>query len=332
MVTRSIRPFRMDAFLFLLKNIERMCMMNLIEKANKGIVLDGAMSDELEKQGVKTDNELWTATALIDQLEKVYRAHEDYFNAGAELVITDTYQANVQAFEKTGYSYEQATAFIKNAVKIAKKARDNYEKKTGKHNFVAGTIGAYGAYLADGSEYKGNYNLTEKEYLNFHLPRLELVLEEEPDLIALETQPKIDEPVDILKWLKNNYSDLPVYVSFTLKDSKHISDGTAIRDAVRRLNDYDQVFAVGINCVKPSLVSEALAEFKKITDKPLVVYPNLGATYDPSIKKWVEFKEKIDFKSLTEKWYEQGARLIGGCCTTGPKEISEIREAIDALR
>lgn len=53
--------------------------MSLIEDAKSGIVLDGAMSDELEKQGVETDNKLWTATALVDQLNKVYNAHQDYF-------------------------------------------------------------------------------------------------------------------------------------------------------------------------------------------------------------------------------------------------------------
>ncbi|WP_290068637.1 homocysteine S-methyltransferase family protein, partial [Lactobacillus intestinalis] len=112
--------------------------MSLIEKAKSGIVLDGAMSDELENQGVNTNNHLWTATALINQVDKVYQAHMDYFNAGAELVITNTYQANVQAFEKAGYSQEEAEKFIRDAVKIAKKARDDFEKKTGQHNYVAG--------------------------------------------------------------------------------------------------------------------------------------------------------------------------------------------------
>ena len=144
--------------------------MSLIEKAKSGIVLDGAMSDELENQGVNTNNHLWTATALINQLDKVYQAHMDYFNAGAELVITNTYQANVQAFEKVGYSQEEAEKFIRDAVKIAKKARDDFEKKTGQHNYVAGTIGAYGAYLADGNEYRGDYDLSKEEYLEFHLP------------------------------------------------------------------------------------------------------------------------------------------------------------------
>lgn len=305
--------------------------MSLIREAKRGIVLDGAMSDELEKQGVKTDNKLWTATALVNELDKVYQAHWDYFTAGAELVITDTYQANVQAFLQAGYDEEQAQRFIRQAVQIAKKARDDFAKKTGKYNYVAGTVGSYGAYLADGNEYRGDYELTAKEYLDFHLPRLQLLLDEQPDLIALETQPKLTEPVAVLDWLKKN-SDLPIYASFTLKDTTHISDGTSIQQAVTKINGYDQVFAIGINCASPSIVGPALAEIGKYTDKPLVVYPNLGASYDPSIKQWREFKEKFDFRKLTKKWYEEGARLIGGCCTTGPKEIKEISQTLNKLR
>lgn len=164
------------------------------------------------------------------------------------------------------------------------------------------------------------------------MPRLKLVLDENPDLIALETRPKLSEPVAVLDWLKENKSEIPVYVSFTLKDSKHISDGTLIKEAAKKLENYTQVFAIGINCVNPKLVNDSLDEFHKFMDKPLVVYPNLGATYDPEVKQWVEFKEKFDFEEVTKEWYQRGARLIGGCCTTGPKEISEIRKAIDQLR
>lgn len=307
-------------------------MMNLISKAQKGIVLDGAMSDELELQGVKTNNKLWTATALINELNKVYQAHWNYFNAGAELVITDTYQANVQAFTKAGYSEQEAEKFIRDAVKIAKKARDDYEQKTGKHNYVAGTVGSYGAYLADGNEYRGDYELSKSEYLAFHLPRLRQILTEKPDLIALETQPKLDEPLTVLNWLKDNASDYPVYVSFTLKDAAHISDGTPLEQAVSAVDKFEHVFSIGINCVSPDLVSPALKEISKYTSKPLVVYPNLGASYDPKIKQWREFNEKFDFNELTKKWYEKGARLIGGCCTTGPTEIKQISDCLKQLR
>lgn len=306
--------------------------MSLLTKAKAGIVLDGAMSDELERQGVETNNKLWTATALIDQLDKVYQAHSDYFNAGAELVITDTYQANVQAFIQAGYSRTESETFIRNAVKIAKKARDDYAAKTGKHNYVAATIGSYGAYLADGNEYRGDYDLSESEYLDFHLPRLKLVLEEQPDLIALETQPKMTEPLAVLNWLKQHAPNIPVYVSFTLKDGQTISDGTAIAEVARAVDQYLQVFAIGINCTSPLLVSPALKEFSKYTQLPLVVYPNLGGSYDPEIKEWRAFDQKFDFAKLTRQWYQLGARLIGGCCTTGPTEIKQISQTLTELR
>lgn len=291
---------------------------------NKGLVLDGAMSYELEKQGVDTNNKLWTATALIDQLSKVYQAHWDYFEAGADLVITDTYQANIQAYIKAGYTRQEGQQFIANAVKVAKKARADFEKQTGKHNYIAGTIGSYGAYLADGNEYRGEYNLSKNDYLDFHLPRLKVVLDEGPDSLAIETQPKLDEPIVLLDWLNENKSNIPVYVSFTLKDAGHISDGTTIEEVAKAISRYRQVIAIGINCVKPDLVTPALTKFAKNSNLPLVVYPNLGAVYDPKIKQWKEFTEEYDFSKLTDEWYKTGARLIGGCCTTGPKQIKEI--------
>ncbi|MBT8912592.1 hypothetical protein BTI54_07260 [Lactobacillus delbrueckii subsp. bulgaricus] len=164
-------------------------------------------------------------------------------------------------FTQAGYSEQEAEKFIRDAVKVAKKARDDYEQKTGKHNYVAGTVGSYGAYLA-----------------------------EKPDLIALETQPKLDEPLAVLNWLKENASDYPVYVSFTLKDATHISDGTTLEQAVSAVDKFEQVFAIGINCISPDLVAPALKEIGKYTFKPLVVYPivvypNLGASYDPKIKR-----------------------------------------------
>lgn len=306
--------------------------MSLIEDAKKGIVLDGAMSDELEKQGIDTNSKLWTGAALINDLDKVYQAHMDYFEAGAQLVITDTYQANIQAFVNAGYSEEQAEKFIQNGVKIAQKARDDFEQKTGKHNYVAATIGSYGAFLADGNEYRGDYDLSPKEYLDFHLPRLKAVLSQNPDLIALETQPKLDEPVAVSNWLSQNARDIPVYVSFTLKNAQQISDGTTLQEAITKIDQFEQVFAIGVNCISPTIVSDALTEISKYTSKPLVVYPNLGAVYDPEVKQWKDVEDKFDFAELTKEWYKLGARLIGGCCTTGPKEIATISKTLTELR
>ena len=293
---------------------------------NNPVVLDGAMSTPLEKLGADTNNDLWTAKALIDNEELVYEVHKMYFEAGADLIITDTYQANVQAFEKVGYSEKEARNLIKKAVKIAQKARDDYENRTGKHNYIAGTIGPYGAYLANGSEYRGDYELSTKEYQQFHLPRIEELVTTGVDILAIETQPKLDEVLAILELLKKKYPQQKVYVSYTLSDDDTISDGTPLPRAIHALEDYSQVIAVGINCIKLELVEPALKNMKEITDKHLIVYPNSSAVYDPKSKTWSQPKTSVTFEELIPNWYEAGARIIGGCCTTGPKEIKAVAE------
>lgn len=295
---------------------------------NHTVVLDGAMSTPLERLGADTNNDLWTAKALIDNEELVYEVHKMYFEAGADLIITDTYQANVQAFEKVGYSEKEARNLIKKAVKIAQKARDDYENRTGKHNYIAGTIGPYGAYLTNGSEYRGDYELSVEEYQQFHLPRIEELVNAEVDILAIETQPKLDEVLAILELLKEKYPQQKVYVSYTLSDDDTISDGTPLPRAIHELEDYSQVIAVGINCVKLELVEPALKNMKEITDKHLIVYPNSSAVYDPKSKTWSQPKTSATFEELIPNWYEAGARIIGGCCTTGPKEIKAVADFI----
>ena len=299
---------------------------------NNPVVLDGAMSTPLEKLGADTNNDLWTAKALIDNEELVYEVHKMYFEAGADLIITDTYQANVQAFEKVGYSEKEARNLIKKAVKIAQKARDDYENRTGKHNYIAGTIGPYGAYLANGSEYRGDYELSVEEYQQFHLPRIEELVNAEVDILAIETQPKLDEVLAILELLKEKYPQQKVYVSYTLSDDDTISDGTPLPRAIHALEDYSQVIAVGINCVKLELVEPALKNMKEITDKHLIVYPNSSAVYDPKSTTWSQPKTSATFEELIPNWYEAGARIIGGCCTTGPKEIKAVADFIKRNR
>lgn len=177
--------------------------MKLLERLAQGpLVLDGSMSTPLEVAGAKTNSDLWTSQTLIDNPDLVYQVHLDYFKAGADLTITDTYQTNVDALVRHGLSEEEARNLIKRAVQLANQARDDYEKETGKHNYVAGSIGPYGAYLADGSEYRGDYDLTAIQLQNFHLPRLAAILATGVDCLALETQPKLTEVVAILALLK----------------------------------------------------------------------------------------------------------------------------------
>ncbi|WP_333790190.1 homocysteine S-methyltransferase [Ligilactobacillus animalis] len=295
------------------------------EKFTENIhVLDGSMAAALKEQGIDSTGELWTAQALSDNIEAVYDAHYSYLAAGAQMILTDTYQANLQAFEKAGHSKQQAENLVGMAVLVAQKARDDYEEQTGKHALVAASIGPYGAYLADDSEYRGDYLLNDAQYLNFHLPRLTAVLAQAPDCLALETQPKLSEPLALLRWLEKNVPQMPVYVSFTLRDEMTLSDGTELKRAVAAISKFEQVFAIGVNCIVPELVSGALKVMRQATTKKLIVYPNLGAQYDPETKTWAKSEQQLDFTQLTEKWYQAGASIIGGCCMTTSPQISQI--------
>lgn len=295
------------------------------EKFTENIhVLDGSMAATLKEQGIDSTGELWTAQALSDNIEAVYDAHYSYLAAGAQMILTDTYQANLQAFEKAGHSKQQAENLVGMAVLVAQKARDDYEEQTGKHALVAASIGPYGAYLADGSEYRGDYLLNDAQYLNFHLPRLTAVLAQTPDCLALETHPKLSEPLALLRWLEKNVPQMPVYVSFTLRDEMTLSDGTELKRAVAAISKFEQVFAIGVNCIVPELVSGALKVMRQATTKKLIVYPNLGAQYDPETKTWAKSEQQLDFTQLTEKWYQAGASIIGGCCMTTSPQISQI--------
>lgn len=298
---------------------------------NNETVIDGAMSTALEKLGYNTQNELWTAAALIDRPDLIYKVHYDYLKAGADLIMTDTYQANIMAFEKKGYSELESKDFITKAIKIAHYARDDYEKKTGRHAYIAGTIGPYGAYLADGNEYKGDYNLSFDQYNDFFYEKIKLIIEAGVDVIGVETQPKLSETKAILKIIQKFNSQIPLYISYTLKDATHISDGTSLSRAVANVVQNPSVLAVGINCTKLEIVEPALHVMRRVTNKPLLVYPNTSAKYDAKTKKWVKPLNKRPFENYIAKWYDAGAQLIGGCCTTLPKEIKEIAHFVNKM-
>lgn len=302
-----------------------------------GIVVDGAMATELEKLGVNTDNDLWSATALIENPEAILAVHKSFFQAGADVAITNTYQANVKKFMKMGLSKKASQDLIIKAVKLADQARDEYyetlsdeeRKKRAKHPLIAGSVGPYGAYLADGSEYRGDYQLTEKEFMDFHKNRMELLDQAGVDLFAFETQPSFAESKALVNLLKQTFPKQTAWLSFSIKDPEALCDGTPLKDAVKYFNVFEQVAAIGVNCTTLENIDQAVKNIRSVTKKPIVVYPNNGDIYDPVTKTWTKNPQDDDFAELTPKWLASGADLIGGCCRTTPTDIKEIARYIN---
>ena len=310
--------------------------MNCIEKVLKEfpfVVLDGAFGTEVARRGFDTSSELWAAQALFERPDLVKAVHRDYYEAGADITTGASYQATVEGFESKGFSHAQAADLIRLSVRLVREARDEFLQAR-QQQYSAGTVtdrrpfplaaasvGPYGAYLADGSEYTGNYKISRAELADFHAERIALLLEEGPDILACETLPLFQEAEAILQNV-NKYSEALAWISFSCKDGRHTCSGDLISDCARFLDKEPKVAAIGVNCTYPDYVADLIREIRKETDKPVLVYPNTGGTYDPETKSWTA--APCPYQTYVKEWFACGARLIGGCCGTTPEDIRGI--------
>ncbi|MGE7184304.1 homocysteine S-methyltransferase [Peribacillus sp. NPDC006672] len=291
------------------------------------MILDGALATELERYGCDLDDPLWSARVLLENPEVIYRVHSDYFRAGADCAITASYQATVEGFSLRGIQEKEALKLIQKTVFLARRARDDFWKEETQTNrpkpLVSASVGPYGAYLADGSEYVGNYGVSDETLAEFHRLRISALIEAGADLLAFETIPSLQE-AKVLNSLLKDYPEVYAWLSFSLKNEKAISDGTLLEDCAKFFEDSEQIAAIGINCAPVSVVTDAIKVLRANTKKPIIVYPNSGETYDPQTKTWHGQESCNTLEQKSEEWHHAGARLIGGCCRTAPHHIEEI--------
>ena len=296
------------------------------------VVLDGALATELERRGENLDDPLWSARVLLESPEKIQAVHLDYFRAGADVATTASYQATVEGFANRGLSEPQAMALIRRSVELANEARKEFlaEGLAGEKRFepiIAGSVGPYGAFLADGSEYSGKYGLSEIELMNFHRPRIMALLDAGVDILACETIPSFLEARALVRLLAE-YPDSKAWISFSARDGRHISRGERIAECAAYLDKQPQIEALGVNCTAPRFVPDLIREIRSKTQKPIVVYPNSGEIYDVDTRTWHGETSCDDYGAQALEWRKIGADLIGGCCRTTPEHISEIKKRV----
>jgi homocysteine S-methyltransferase len=293
------------------------------------VILDGSMSRLLEEQGLEINHCLWTALALVEQPEAIYQVHKQYFDAGANVAITASYQATVKSFEDVGYSEKQAIAYIERSVTLAKKAKQ--DSKGGQAKWIAGSIGPYGAYLSDGSEYTGAYQISDYELKDFHEERIKALIASGVDVLAIETIPRLDELRVILNIIA--VINFPVWVSVSLKDTAHLANGDSLADFQQLVEQDQNVIAYGINCVSPQLVAPVIENLSVAATKPLVAYPNSGAIFDAVTKTWSEeISVEQVFSTDARCWHQKGAKLIGGCCCSTEHDIARLARTFDQAK
>ncbi|WCJ24522.1 Homocysteine S-methyltransferase family protein [Euphorbia peplus] len=312
---------------------------DLVEKAGGCAVIDGGFATQLETHGAIINDPIWSALSLINHPELIKTVHLEYLEAGADILVTSSYQATLPGFVSKGLSIEEGESLLRKSVKLAVEARDKFwdawENNTS-HQYnralVAASIGSYGAYLADGSEYSGSFgeDVNLEKLKDFHRRRLQVLVEAGPDLLAFETIPNKLEAQACVELLEEENVKIPSWICFSCIDGENAPSGESFKECLDVINKSNKVIAVGINCAPPHFIEALVRKFKKLTDKLVVVYPNSGEIWDGRAKRWLPSScfEHEKFELCAARWHDSGASLIGGCCRTTPCTIRAISKVL----
>jgi homocysteine S-methyltransferase len=278
-------------------------------------VLDGGLSNQLAAAGHDLSDRLWSARLLRDDPDAVLAAHRAYYEAGADIATTASYQASFEGFG------EDTASLLRLSVRLARQASFQADVDD-RRLWVAASVGPYGAVLADGSEYRGRYGLTVRELADFHRPRIEVLASAAPDVLALETIPDLDEAEALLSVLAG--SGLRAWLSYSVSGSATRA-GQSLTEAFALVRDVPEILAVGINCCDPADATAVVPLAAAVSGKPVVVYPNSGEGWDPVAREWNGHRT-FD-PAAVDTWIRDGATIIGGCCRLGPADITAIASA-----
>jgi homocysteine S-methyltransferase len=297
------------------------------------LILDGGLATELERRGYDVSTRLWSARLLQTAPEAIEQVHYDYFAAGAQVAISASYQASYEGFAVVGLDADETTSLLIRSVELARSARSRYRRDhpaDDRRLYVAASVGPYGAISHDGAEYRGDYGLTVPELVEFHARRFRVLATSGADLLACETIPALDEARALVALLAQ-HSATRAWMSFTSPDGIHTSHGEPLAECARTLDRVANAIAIGVNCVRPEVVGDAIREFRTGTGKAIVVYPNSGEHWNGLTHDWHGTGDHGSLAALAPQWVRAGARMVGGCCRIGPREIAALVVALSAV-
>ena len=299
-------------------------------------VLDGGLATELERAGCDLASPLWSGEVLRTHPEKVLAVHRSYLEAGADCLLTASYQVSAMGYREIGLAAaaaEQAARLaMRQSVALAEQARRDYMQseiiagRTPRRVWIAGSLGAYGAALHNGAEFHGHYDIGHDALVAFHEERIDAMRETGADFLAFETIPSLAEAEAILETLAH-FPDLAAYISFTCRDEGHTGHGEPIEECARLLDSSAQIIAIGVNCTAPRHILPLIHRIGAATGKRIAVYPNSGETWVAETRGWTGTSDPQSFGAMATAWREAGADWIGGCCRTGPQHIRAILQA-----
>ncbi len=279
--------------------------------ASGAVVLDGGLATRLEERGNDLSDGLWSARLLVDDPGEVAAAHADYVAAGAEVATTASYQVSYDGLATRGVDAAGTDALLQRSVELAREA-------VAGNGWVAASVGPYGAALAGGQEYTGDYDLGVERLRSWHRRRIQVLAEAGPDVLALETIPSLAEVEALLSEVAG--LGVPCWLSLTA-DGDRTRRGEPVSQAFAMAAEVSEVVAVGVNCCTAAS-ADLDVPLAAGVGLPVVVYPNSGEGWDDVRRTWVG--EPTFTADRVTAWLRGGARLIGGCCRVGPGQIAEI--------
>ena len=298
-------------------------------------VIDGGMASELEFLGADISGPLWSAHILEDAPEKILEVHRAYLEAGADILLTASYQVSRKAYTEYGLDSKRADRALLHSVELASAAREEAKPRAqGREILIAASLGPYGAALHNGSEYHGNYNCSYADLVQFHQERIAILAQSNADLLAFETLPSLEEARAIGEALEP-WPNLAAWFSFNCP-SQHaeqlqVAHGEPLRDCAGLAASFPQTVAIGINCTQPQWLLSLIPELRQASDKPIVLYPNSGEDWDPEARCWIQTPGSSDpsnFGRQAAQWYAAGAQMIGGCCRTRPAHVHQVANTL----
>ncbi|RMD40375.1 hypothetical protein DV735_g4749, partial [Chaetothyriales sp. CBS 134920] len=326
------------------------------------LLLDGGLGTTLEDEHAikfSTSTPLWSSHLLISSPEVLSHVQSDFAQAGADILLTATYQASIDGFRKTlvagqPVQEQDAKRYMLSSVKISRNALNT----SNGDGLVALSLGPYGATMSPSTEYSGQYgSISGADLVEFHRQRLELFASDEAtwasiDLLAFETLPRLDE-IRAVRQVMRDAPAKPTWVScvFPGPDTDSLPDGSTIPEVVAALLEGDQPpAAVGLNCTKIGKVRNLILQFEDAIAKQgheyprLVIYPD-GAgnlVYDTRTKQWVAAQATTS--DASKPWSELVAEIVqevqqrgkwkslivGGCCKVSPAMIKDLHTKLEA--
>ena len=289
------------------------------------LILDGGLATELERRGYDVSGKLWSALLLQTAPQAIEQVHYDYYVAGARCAISASYQASYEGFASLGLRREESSALLRRSVELALCARARYRRDI-RWLLTACTSPPRSDLMARSrttERVPGRLWALGRSAHRFSRASVRGARDCGSRYLACETIPLLDE-ARALTTLLQRHPEVRAWVSFSSGNGTHTSHGEPLVDCARFLESCPGVIAIGVNCLRPDLVSEAIDALKAGTRKPIVVYPNSGEQWDAQTRTWHGSWDHDSLAGLASEWVKAGARFVGGCCRTGPQDIAAL--------